>query len=392
MKIKKKNQIIDLFNIVLFIINPFIATVTSLLLSILIKSKHSIKILVINISLFFGLLNATKLIEGDLIAYQNFFVMGSQKTLIDFLSQFPTDYVFYIATYFSYYILFHSWELYIILITFFSYLLIFKSAEIIMSKVKGIKSIDIILGIIIIAMFYPLFSLSAHLVRNFVAAAIIFYFSVNYFFNNKNLWSFLIIAISIHVSALMFVINYFIPKSVSFKNILRLFLTIMLYIFVIFLFLELIDYNFFENLYVYTRLEKSLAYINIFSFQNVFIFLLVLFIIIVFNQNYKENNLTKEFSRYLLFLFSIIVLGYALSYNPVIQGRILLYNYFLLIPLFLIIFIRRGIFFRIVNIIILTIFTVFFIKNLLYGTWTYIDGSEIITSNIFDYFNTRSGV
>lgn len=391
MKLKKKNLLITLLNVVLYLINPFIATITSLLFSIIIKSRYSIKILIINISLFFGLLNATKFIEGDLFAYHNYFINGPQKSLIDFLSQFQADYLYYFVTYIAYFILFHSWELFIILITFFSYLFIFKSAEIILSRAKGIKTIDIILGLLIVAMFYPLFSFSAHLVRNFIAAAIILYFVTNYFFKNKNLWYFLPITISIHASATMFIISYFVPKKMSFKNIMRMLFFIMLFLLAIFILLELLGYGIFENLYVYSRIVNYSGFKTLLSFQDTINILLVTIFIIFFSRINKINILTTELSRYLLFLIIILSIGYALSSNPVIEGRILFYNYFLGIPLFLTVFIRRGMFFRIVNMIILCIFTVFFIQNLLYGTWIYIDGSEIITGNIFDYFNVKNG-
>jgi hypothetical protein len=383
--VNRKIAIIGLINILLYIINPFLATVASVFFAIVIKHSHSTKIMIFNISIFMGILNSTKVMESDLNAYHIIFLNASKESFIDFLSQYNSDYLYYTITYLSSNVLGMNWGLFIFLITLFSYLLIFKSGELIMSKIKDIKSIDIVLGLLILAMFYLFFSLSAHLVRNFIAASIILYFISNYFFKNKNLWYLIPFSMMIHASAAIFSFVYLIPKKLTFTNISLYIVLVIICTFFLVNIAHIFEYKISDNVYLVQRLTDFSEFSISSSIDKLFMSLAILIIVLIAIQKLDVQSVKIE--RYTLMLIVLLLAGYALSEIDVIVSRILLYGYFVLVPLFLILFVQNNIFFRMLNVVILCVMVASFINNLLYGPWTYMNELEIISSNIFDYFN-----
>ena len=67
------------------------------------------------------------------------------------------------------------------------------------------------------ALFFTLFSLSAHLMRQFIATSILLYFLVNKLFYNRNYWMLFVAAVLCHTSVIFFLpflfsscINFFV--------------------------------------------------------------------------------------------------------------------------------------------------------------------------------------
>jgi hypothetical protein len=366
-------------NIVLFLLNPFVACFFVLATSLRFNYKVFINLLIINISGLFGLINITKLLESDLLAYNHFFLLSADLTLWEYLNLFSSEFVYYFLSYASYYLMFGSWELYIFTTTFISFCLVFKSVQIVLSE---FNNMDVVTGIVIVALFYPIFGLSAHLLRNFIAAALVLYFITNYFYKNRNLRLILLASISIHASAALFLIIYFIPKKFSAYHLIKANLIILLGFFLIYVLINLEVFDP-DQFYVYKRLMGFEG-----TFDNFYILLAMLVFIspciILIEKIALKINIEPAYILLLLFVF---LLGISLPNNSVIQQRILLYIYFIGIPIFLAISINRTFYARCLNVVLIFILTILFVRNLTYGAWSYDSSVDIITNTMFKYLD-----
>ena len=198
-----------------FFLNPFVAVLIAGLIAGLKNSKVSIDVLIIVISIFIGLLNTTKILESDIVSYYDNFFSAEYNSLLEFINVRSKEYLYYTYTYFFYNLSGGSWKLYILSTTAISYYLILKSNLIVINKVFKNYNYKVLL-LVNIALLYPLFTLSAHLLRNFIAASFILYFVVNYYFNYKNKWIYLIAAILTHGSSILFTILYILPNNFTF--------------------------------------------------------------------------------------------------------------------------------------------------------------------------------
>ena len=380
-----------LINSFLFIMNPFITTLLSVFFGLMIKQQSIVKIIIINIAAFYGLLNTTKIPASDLIAYHYYFMKAGQLSFFEFLNLFKAEYLYYSFTYISHYIFFGSWELFIFTTTFISFYLIFLSVELILKKINITSNFDRIIAILIVATFYLLFALSGHLLRNFIAASIILYFVTNYFFYNNNKWIYFVSAFFIHSSSFIFIASYLIPTEISFKYLYQIIFKFLMISFILYLMMQLYGVLLFKDLYIYNRISNfNIEIISIdmntilwaigvtvgFLFYNTFI-------------NTQENY--QNFLRYIMLTSIVIILGFLVP-DSVVQQRMFFYLYFLIIPIYLILLIKPNKIFRNLNVFVLSIFTIYFIDNYFNGVWSYSNGSDILTHTIFSYFILNLGV
>ena len=203
-----------------FFVNPLITIV--FLTIYLIKQKKTnenlLYLFYFLISIYLGLINTTKVPAGDLFRYKEHFELASFLSFFDYLSLYPAEIVFYIATYFSNKLFFGNFKLYVILFTFLQYYLVFISIH------KYWKTNDknlLIFSVIIFAIFSRYFFASAHLVRQILAGSIFVYFFITRIVDKKTCWWLIPIAFLIHSSSMLLFLLSFIPrmgKKISFKN------------------------------------------------------------------------------------------------------------------------------------------------------------------------------
>ena len=198
--------------LILFVLNPFICLIFTIFLALFKNSYFYNKILIVLLSVFIGLINLTKHLESDLLVYQNDFYFASDLTFIDYLNYFNKEYLFYTINYVLNYVLMGNWKMYLLIIVAFPYYLLLSTINKLFFKLTYKKEY-LILALINIAFFYPLFNYSAHLVRNFISASIVFYIVINYFFYNKRKPLLLISSILIHSTTLFFCYLFVIPNG-----------------------------------------------------------------------------------------------------------------------------------------------------------------------------------
>jgi len=339
--------------------------------------------------LFLGLINATKVPESDLFAYKKLFISVSLYPFKQYMGLYAREYIYYFYNYLSYNLLGGSWSLFILSTTFMSYFLLLKGISLSFTNVIWKQRRSIILALINVALFYPLFSLSAHLLRNFIAGAIIFYFGSNYFFKNKKLWWLLIIAGFIHSSSLFFLIVLFIPQKLNWNKLPKYFMIITLFV-MIFIFISLLENSFkiLNKTYVSERVIGFLN--NNYVFVNERLYFFFLFGILAIYAFYKIIR-QKQFwyvqsslkSYSVLFLMVLITAIVSTFFIPLIGQRFLLYTYFLFTIFLSFLLIKKNNKNQLLKILITVTIITSFIYNLYNGVWKYAYVEKLLTSNLF---------
>jgi len=225
----KNGEYFFLFSIIIFLFSPFFSMLFQIFFIYVfnVNKKHYFTALIITISLFLGLINATKFPETDLNLYLHWYERAGNLSLPQFLLRTEkTEPLFDVFSYFLYYLFGGSRILYITCLSFIIYYFFLSAIYKLYSYYKSDSHV-IILAIVLGGLFPQLFSVSANIIRQLLAASLIFYFIVNRIFYNKNYWIIFIISIFIHSSVLFLVPFVFIDvfiKSFKFKNILRFFI------------------------------------------------------------------------------------------------------------------------------------------------------------------------
>ncbi|RIV34995.1 hypothetical protein D2V08_06420 [Flagellimonas lutimaris] len=180
------------------------------------KKKVS-SFLVILISTFLGFLNTTKKYESDLLTYFNEFQLAADLSFFEYLSSFGKDPIFYGAMYFFHWV--GNFQIFIFFFTFLSYYFFLKAIRLFYQKTANDK--EVFFAILFATLFFEIFSLSAHLVRQFLAFSILLYYLVNKVILEKNKWGYLIVAVFTHTTMLFFLPLIFFPAVGKKINIQR---------------------------------------------------------------------------------------------------------------------------------------------------------------------------
>ncbi|MGL1922390.1 MAG: EpsG family protein [Hyphomicrobiales bacterium] len=329
---------ISVFNLLLLIINPFWAVICStfyMLASSKIRFFYP-RVLGINLSIFLGVLNSVKRLDSDLFAYHNIYLSAENKTLLQFTSDFSADYFYYAYTYYSYYLYNGSWDMFIIVTTALPYLFIFESVIIVLKKMT-VKNDIMILIILNVGLFYPIFLFSGHLVRNSIAATIMLYYITQYYFNKKNKFYLVFIALTIHISSIIFLIIYLFPQKRTHSEIwIKLLVVATLLIF-----LWLFTAHDFDSVYIVSRLQGfGVAFYTISIIDIVFIFSLTLLIYYMLNWNFLVRLFNKHQAYYYTVIYLSMLYGITLQY-AVINGRVAVFFFNIIIPFVVMVLAQR---------------------------------------------------
>ncbi|TDK42041.1 EpsG family protein [Algoriphagus formosus] len=361
---------------IVFIFSPLFGVFSSFFLNILFKENKMNQIqFVFLFSLFLGIINSLKVVESDLLNYEVWFNDVKYFDFLNYLSYLNKEPLFFFYNYILYYLSFGIFKVYLIYHSFICYFLLGYSVIKMHSKVKY-SNLSLILSLSVLFLFPNIFSLSAHLNRQFLAGSILMLFFVNFVFFSKNKFYLLFISIFIHTTSLIFILLYFLKSSNSkYNRIYFVFPLLILFYFVsnFSLFNESINYalNRIENS---SNSNLNLGY---FEFFNYFLFLLICFSFYLF---YRVSNLGK-----VPYLFSLLFLIFLIfnSNNSEISLRFSFYFYFLfpfsfyfLYYLILQKFNYNHKFFIFMG--LTSLFVFWFLYKLFFGTWQYIDLKKVI--------------
>ena len=152
---------------------------------------------------YLGLVNVTKFPDSDLATYLEWYASAQDFSLPAFLAIYSREPLYWIYLHTIANLPFESEQLFVFASTVISYL-IFIFAVVRLSLGFRLDA-RVITGLIVAMMFFaPLFSLSAHLMRQFIAASLVILFFSESLLYAKRYWWILIVAILVHYSAILF--------------------------------------------------------------------------------------------------------------------------------------------------------------------------------------------
>lgn len=218
--------------LIIFIINPLIS-LTLLYFYILLRahqhlveSRLLLRIYYLLFSIFLGLLNSTKTPENDLVWYYEGYLDAGHQSFLYYITNFGINAKGYeiglpILNYFIYYLIGKNTSLYIIIFTVFYYTTISLSVHRLGER-YSISPAKIATAIFIIFIAPNIFSLSAVILRQNLAAAIIAYLFIEKIVFNKNRFGLMAFCVLTHTSSLFFIALLFLPgirQPLSLKNL-----------------------------------------------------------------------------------------------------------------------------------------------------------------------------
>lgn len=218
-----QNIKIDKINIVAlitFVINPFLAMVFLYhMITFQRSSKGRLLFFSFCVAWFLGAINYTKVLESDLLTYFEQFEMIKSVSVFEYLAFIGKEPGYYFLKYMMYYIVGGDFKVYVFIFTVASYYLLFYTIYRLLLHLK--KEYFVVFAIMLIGFFPPYFSVSAHLMRQFLAASFILYFMVEYIFYDNKKWVVLLLAILTHTTCIFFVpfiFLKFLSKRVEIKR------------------------------------------------------------------------------------------------------------------------------------------------------------------------------
>lgn len=213
--LKEKIDFCALITIVflLFVLQPFLTLFLMVFLGLTkgFTSRKFVYLIAFLGSCYLGLINTTKLPDSDLLNYLDWYRTAQNFPLVDYLIINFREPLYFVSLYGIANIPSSSPQLFIFFSTLVSYF-IFLIAIIRTSIHLGLRE-KLIIGLILLFLFFaPLFSLSAHLMRQFLAATIVVLFLSEYIISGKRKWLILFLAVLVHYSSIIFIPIVFLKK------------------------------------------------------------------------------------------------------------------------------------------------------------------------------------
>lgn len=348
------------------------------------KNKQIVLVSLFYLSFFLGLLNSIKLPESDLINYINIFHKSSGINFISFAFFTGREPLFYIFTKVVNYLSFDNESIYIISFTILSYYILFYALWRAHNH-YNLKGNNFFLAVLCAFLFPNLFSLSSHLVRQFIASSFILLFLVNKFCYNKKSLVYLIVASLFHSTSLIFAICYlpFFKNKLSPKRSLY-FLFIIPFLVLQKKILSILATLFSKSSllsYLISRATQDNS-TNPEPLSSSVLFLTFL-VILLFYVTSKKLKLKIRCNSIFSFLYlSIFLLVFVLANinNGIIAMRFAFYMYFFL-PLgfyFLLSLTKSKLLKVIVQLTLILVFIFWFVYKLNNGVWTYNNWDSVV--------------
>jgi hypothetical protein len=199
--------VIHAFIICVFIVNPLVGVMFGATYTWNKRSLCPSDMFLLTVlgAAYLGLINTTKIPDSDFSVYLDWYSMAADTSLLEYLALFTREPLFFTWMYFVSNLTSGSESAFVFLSTLFAYVLVLINTVRI-GKYFSLGNRAIILVIICFIYFGPLFSLSAHLMRQFLAAALVLTFYTTWIVSSKRPWWILIVALFVHYSAALFIV------------------------------------------------------------------------------------------------------------------------------------------------------------------------------------------
>ena len=339
-----------LMMVIIFLINPLLGIIVTALYAWGKNKTDYLKALMVLLMLYLCALNTTKVPVSDMIKYLSMYEnvprAGYFGTLISFNHSAAAvkDIAYGTLVYMLYYLTFGNKYLFIFIVSFLGYWFMFMSIYK-FGKENKLPDYMIVTQVLILSFFTQYFSMTFHLVRQVLAAAIFFYALTfrNTSFKKYLIWC--IIAIATHSSVALLVAFSFVPMM---KRKLKMMEIVSLVLFAAFS--VVIMSSFARFLLNTVSMDQSLGYsINRVAtmegsedrtgkLQMVGFVLTAVTILLFFVEWKKRNDMLYPIVVNMAFIISLMTLG--MSSSPFLQKRFFFYIYSFL-PFVYLILVRR---------------------------------------------------
>ncbi len=376
--------------ILFFILNPILGIIIATLFAIQYKYDSNIINLIILISLLLGLINTTKGLASDMIVYEESFQIAKKTNLFQYILQFGKEPLYYLFMYFTSGVINMSFKLFVFLQTFINYVLFLVSIFKFQKKMDS-SNITILFSIFLGAFFFELFSLSAHLMRQFLAASILLYYIVDYTLHNKNKWWLLIASLLIHSTVFLFLPFIFLNTFKEKIKIRNLFILLIIIIPFFFIFEPLV--SFLANnspgvlAYIFIRLNEGNFEDLTGSVKSITLVINYTTLGLTFIYYFFSNSKISGIYHFLNILIGLIIFTILVINYPLLSYRYSFYIYFFvpfIIPLFLKMRLIKP-FSHALQIIILCILFFRFGYKLEHGAFKYEKLEDVVLNSSINY-------
>jgi hypothetical protein len=319
----------------LFFLSPVSAVLFSFLrlLSVRSNDKWLYYTFFICLALWLGAINATKTVLSDPGNWQIFKdvpVQGFYGAIFKSWGGTGKEPFFSFISYIGYYLCFGQLSIFICLLSTVMYLLHFTAAYKLFTKLDAGKG-AILCGVLALAFFTQYFTLTTHLVRQMLAAAIIIYALVLKATDGKNRWILLIMAFLTHTSSGLLVFLSLIPALSKKMSFFKLTVALACFIPVIVFNTQIgniLQNNSFEaiNYGIGRFTDRTSDTEGNLPVSLLLIVLLPLMIISVKKILFEKKEQMQLYLIYHLFLFLAFFI-FMFYKNPLIQYRFFYYSY-----------------------------------------------------------------
>jgi hypothetical protein len=360
-----------------FLIFPFWTILGNAILFSKIKNKKlGIRVLIIMISLFLALVNSTKQLESDLLVYSEIFDSVKDQNLLTFLILAGKEQLYAFFTYLTYHLTFGNFSAHIFLLTAISYTLYLNSIRRICEKFHLLPLV--MASSILFASFFPqLFSLSAHINRQFFATSLILYILSIVISRGVRRRIYALLGPLIHSTVVVISPFLFFKKlgiRINGKSILKFSVLSISFL----LFKEPI-YFFFKNsignnpiTYILERATTLNQNLSPLSYTSLFFIVLFTFLVVwLFRLGGKESSQNLgSINKIHAVSFLIVFIILTNFNNSEVANRFLFMIYFL-IPYYISFFLQATKNFMTLHGLFLTFIMILFWTNLEFGVWSY---------------------
>lgn len=381
------NYFTYIFFILIFILNPFCGTMILWLFYLLDSNQNkSYTLLVVLMSAMATFINLTKVPENDLYYHTGDYLMAGNLDYFPYLAYKTKEPFFYSFNYFCYHLTNGSVKVWLFILSFVSYLFMLLATVKILTKLKATKS-QILLGIIVAVFFPQLFSLSAHLLRQFVAGAIFVYFAVDFIYYKQKKWWLPVLGFLIHSSSIILFPLVFFKKLGNFKNhfSINAFLLVVLlsYQMVAALLLKVIGGGGFLGRLLQRGSADTTFDLGEFNVVNYILMLFMWFVAFIILK--RKDGYESENRHFVSIIFALSIFIIVNIQQSELSARMFFYLFFFFPLMLALLFTKKVKGYKELNFMISILFIVFFIYRLSHGTWTYAPLSSLLKFTAIDY-------
>jgi len=360
--------------------------------------RNTYYFLFILLSIYLGLVNCTKLPDGDMVGYLEIFSRVPNYSFYDNvfmdknLGMREPGFSFF--NYLLYYLILGDERWYIVIVTVIIYMFQFVALYLYWEKYGKNRSF-VLMGVIILAFFPPYFNLSVHLIRQMLAVSIMMYILVLKTVKGTINWLMLVVAVFVHTTVAIFVPILFLQPLQKRITLTSLWGVLAIILFIVFfgpylskIFESYLSFNSALS-YGFNRINNSDS-LDDGSMLNVLVMYLLLapLLLLSFFVLFFEKD--EEYGPLVLHSFYIFVsLVLMTSSVPLVQYRYFsfLYSY---IPYFFPVLLKSPfVSDKRVFAAILVFFIINFFNKIESSVWRYAPILDLMSDNVFQLFFNR---